>query len=368
MGRRTRRARRRPRVRGDLPGTRSSSPRSPAPTAPATSATTSRWCRTPSAASPRTSFARSPSTSTATTPTFPRRSSPDWPRWGPSDFPSPRSTAASHPAATPTTSPWSSPPRSCPRGSLGAGGSLITRPEILARALEAGGTEEQKHEWLPKLATAEVMNAVAVTEPDYGSDVAGVKVAATPAQLDGVEGWLDQRCQDVVHLRRPRRCADAARPHRSRSFGRTPRAVDVHRAQAARRGTRVRGAAGRDGGSRLGQDGGPGDRHHRLPGHALLRGLPRGLVRAGGQPDRRRGRQGQGLLLPDGRIRERAPPDRSAGHRRHAGRLRSGDDLCRGSQRLRPAHRRVPAHPGQADPDGRADPGRPTVQLRRRAG
>ncbi|HTN99459.1 MAG TPA: acyl-CoA dehydrogenase family protein, partial [Microthrixaceae bacterium] len=53
------------------------------------------------------------------------------------------------------------------RGSLGAGGSLITRPEILARALEAGGTEEQKKHWLPQLATAEIMNAVAVTEPDF---------------------------------------------------------------------------------------------------------------------------------------------------------------------------------------------------------
>ncbi len=76
------------------------------------------------------------------------------------------------------------------RGSLGAGGSLITRPEILARALEAGGTEEQKLEWLPKLATAEVMNAVAVTEPDFGSDVAGVKVTATAATVDGVDGYL----------------------------------------------------------------------------------------------------------------------------------------------------------------------------------
>ena len=28
--------------------------------------------------------------------------------------------------------------------SLGAGGSLITRPEILARAIEAGGTDEQR--------------------------------------------------------------------------------------------------------------------------------------------------------------------------------------------------------------------------------
>ena len=43
------------------------------------------------------------------------------------------------------------------RASLGIGGSLITRPEILTRALVKGGTEEQKLHWLPKLATAEVM-------------------------------------------------------------------------------------------------------------------------------------------------------------------------------------------------------------------
>ncbi len=73
------------------------------------------------------------------------------------------------------------------RGSLGIGGSLITRPEILTRALIAGGTEEQKQHWLPRLASGEIMAAVAVTEPDYGSDVAGVRVAATPA-ADG--GWL----------------------------------------------------------------------------------------------------------------------------------------------------------------------------------
>ena len=77
------------------------------------------------------------------------------------------------------------------RASLGIGGSLITRPEILTRALVKGGTEEQKHYWLPKLATAEVMGAVAVTEPDYGSDVAGLKVTATRAAgADGAEGWV----------------------------------------------------------------------------------------------------------------------------------------------------------------------------------
>lgn len=76
------------------------------------------------------------------------------------------------------------------RASLGIGGSLITRPEILTRALVRGGTEEQKQTWLPKLATTEVMAAVAVTEPDYGSDVASLKTTATRATRDGVDGWV----------------------------------------------------------------------------------------------------------------------------------------------------------------------------------
>ncbi len=76
------------------------------------------------------------------------------------------------------------------RASLGIGGSLITRPEIMTRALEMGGTEAQKQEWLPKLATTEVMCAVAVTEPDYGSDAAGVKTTAVRHTTeDGREGW-----------------------------------------------------------------------------------------------------------------------------------------------------------------------------------
>jgi len=71
-------------------------------------------------------------------------------------------------------------------GSLGIGGSLITRPEILTRALVYGGTEEQKQHWLPRLASAETLAAVAVTEPDYGSDVAGITTTATRTK----GGWL----------------------------------------------------------------------------------------------------------------------------------------------------------------------------------
>jgi (2S)-methylsuccinyl-CoA dehydrogenase len=64
------------------------------------------------------------------------------------------------------------------RASLAAAGSLITRPEILTKALLQGGTDAQKREWLPKIAAGEVMVGISVTEPDIGSDVAGVKCRA----------------------------------------------------------------------------------------------------------------------------------------------------------------------------------------------
>jgi len=64
------------------------------------------------------------------------------------------------------------------RASLAAAGSLITRPEILTKALLQGGTEEQKAHWLPKIAAGEIMVGISVTEPDIGSDVAGVKCRA----------------------------------------------------------------------------------------------------------------------------------------------------------------------------------------------
>jgi (2S)-methylsuccinyl-CoA dehydrogenase len=77
--------------------------------------------------------------------------------------------------------------------SLAAAGSLITRPEILARALLAGGTPAQKETWLPRIASGELLCAIAITEPDYGSDVASLALAATPAEggwrLNGSKTW-----------------------------------------------------------------------------------------------------------------------------------------------------------------------------------
>lgn len=77
--------------------------------------------------------------------------------------------------------------------SLAAAGSLITRPEILARALLAGGTAEQKTFWLPRIAAGDPLCAIAITEPDYGSDVAGLALKGTRTsggwRLNGAKTW-----------------------------------------------------------------------------------------------------------------------------------------------------------------------------------
>jgi (2S)-methylsuccinyl-CoA dehydrogenase len=69
---------------------------------------------------------------------------------------------------------------------------LITRPEIVARALLDGGTERQKQRWLPGIASGELMVAVSVTEPDVGSDVASLTCRAEAGTLpgDGQAGYF----------------------------------------------------------------------------------------------------------------------------------------------------------------------------------
>lgn len=108
------------------------------------------------------------------------------------------------------------------RGSLGAAGSLITRPEILARALLAGGTDAQKEKWLPMLAAGDPLCAVAVTEPNYGSDVAGMKCRATKAEggwlLNGAKTWCTFAGKAGVLLVLARTDPDPTRGHRGLSM------------------------------------------------------------------------------------------------------------------------------------------------------
>ena len=49
---------------------------------------------------------------------------------------------------------------------------------IVAPYILRYGTEEQKRRWLPKLATGELVGAIAMSEPGTGSDLQGVKTSA----------------------------------------------------------------------------------------------------------------------------------------------------------------------------------------------
>jgi (2S)-methylsuccinyl-CoA dehydrogenase len=79
------------------------------------------------------------------------------------------------------------------RGYIGVG-SLGTRSEIAAELILSGGTQEQKNEWLPKLASGEVLPTAVFTEPNTGSDLASLKTRAVRAgdtyKVSGNKTWI----------------------------------------------------------------------------------------------------------------------------------------------------------------------------------
>ncbi|MEE8305922.1 MAG: acyl-CoA dehydrogenase family protein, partial [Gammaproteobacteria bacterium] len=58
--------------------------------------------------------------------------------------------------------------------------SLFALQGIGSYAVTVGGTDEQRTEWLPKVAKAEVLPALALTEVDAGSDIKRVTTKVTP--------------------------------------------------------------------------------------------------------------------------------------------------------------------------------------------
>jgi (2S)-methylsuccinyl-CoA dehydrogenase len=90
------------------------------------------------------------------------------------------------------------------RGYIGVG-SLGTRSEIAAELILCGGTEEQKHQWLPKLASAEILPTAVFTEPNTGSDLGSLRTRAVKSGdeylVTGNKTWITHAARaDVMTL------------------------------------------------------------------------------------------------------------------------------------------------------------------------
>ena len=61
---------------------------------------------------------------------------------------------------------------------------------LVGKSILAAGTEEQKQEWLPRIASAEVLGCFGLTEPDTGSDAGNL---TSRARRDGSDWVIDGR-------------------------------------------------------------------------------------------------------------------------------------------------------------------------------
>ncbi len=65
---------------------------------------------------------------------------------------------------------------------------------MLALAIEKFGTPAQKAKWLPKLASGEIRGGLALTEPDAGTDLQGIRMTARADGdsyvIDGTKTWI----------------------------------------------------------------------------------------------------------------------------------------------------------------------------------
>ena len=79
------------------------------------------------------------------------------------------------------------------RGYIGVG-SLGTRSEIAAELILGGGTDAQKAEWLPRIASGEILPTAVFTEPNTGSDLGALRTRAVKEGDDyvvtGAKTWI----------------------------------------------------------------------------------------------------------------------------------------------------------------------------------
>jgi alkylation response protein AidB-like acyl-CoA dehydrogenase len=71
---------------------------------------------------------------------------------------------------------------------------ILNTHMIAATLLKLRGTDEQKQQWLPRMATGELRGCLSLSEPDAGSDTRALRCKATPDGdeyvIDGTKMWV----------------------------------------------------------------------------------------------------------------------------------------------------------------------------------
>ena len=80
------------------------------------------------------------------------------------------------------------------RADAGTSVAIAVQNGLVASPIVRAGTEDQKHEWLPRIASGEMLGCYALNEPGAGSDTASLSTRATESgdgwNLTGTKQWI----------------------------------------------------------------------------------------------------------------------------------------------------------------------------------
>jgi alkylation response protein AidB-like acyl-CoA dehydrogenase len=69
-------------------------------------------------------------------------------------------------------------------------GFLAVQVGLVSQCILDWGSEEQKKRWLPGLCSMDAIGCYALTEPEAGSDVAGIRTTAKEGRITGEKWWI----------------------------------------------------------------------------------------------------------------------------------------------------------------------------------
>ena len=109
---------------------------------------------------------------------------------------------------------------------------------MLALAIEKFGTPAQKSEWLPKLASGEMRGGLALTEPDAGTDLQGIRMTARRDGehyvINGTKTWITNGIEGSCVALLVKTDPDAEPRHKGMSLFIAPKMAGLHGRQEAR--------------------------------------------------------------------------------------------------------------------------------------